>query len=340
MPRSNMTTLCYIENGDSYLMMHRVKKDHDVNKDKWIGVGGHFEAGESPEECLLREVKEETGLILTSFRFRGIVTFTADEGETEYMCLYTADQYKGSLSDCSEGSLEWVNKNQILNLNLWEGDKIFFDLLDADVPFFSLKLEYQNNCLREACLNGRQLELLDERHKDGTITGKVGARYLMHKDGTSHATAHVWVVRPNDQSGYDILLQKRSEGKDAFPGCYDISSAGHVPAGEEYMESALRELNEELGIAALPEELIYIGLHDGFEEAEFYGRPFVNHEISKVYLYKKPVKIESLILQAEEVESVIWMDFQMCLEHMQKKNMRLCLNQNEMEMLGKALGIY
>ena len=120
--KSPLTTLCYLEQDGNYLMMHRVKKEHDVNEGKWIGVGGHFEPGESPEECLLREVKEETGLTLTSWKFRGIVTFTSDDNPTEYMCLYTADGFEGTLTeDCREGILRWVPKEEVLNLRLWEG---------------------------------------------------------------------------------------------------------------------------------------------------------------------------------------------------------------------------
>lgn len=163
--KSKMTTLCYIEKDDMYLMLHRVLKKNDINKDKWIGVGGHFEQGESPEECLLREVKEETGLTLTSYRFRGIITFTfsSDNGETdtEYMCLYTADRYEGQLAECSEGILEWVNKKDIFSLRLWEGDKIFFRLLEEERAFFSLKLVYQDDELREAVLDGEKLEFCD-----------------------------------------------------------------------------------------------------------------------------------------------------------------------------------
>ncbi len=152
-----LTTLCYIEKDKSYLMLHRVSKKHDVNKDKWIGVGGHFEQGESPEDCLLREVKEETGLTLKSYRFRGILTFNFNDNESEYICLYTADEFEGELRDCDEGTLEWVPKSEIHNLNLWEGDKIFFDLLNQDVPFFSLKLQYQGDVLIGYELNGTKV---------------------------------------------------------------------------------------------------------------------------------------------------------------------------------------
>jgi 8-oxo-dGTP diphosphatase len=160
--KSKLTTLCYIEKDEKYLMLHRVLKKNDINKDKWIGVGGHFEKGESPEDCLLREVKEETGLTLTSYQFRGIITFTfssqGKETDTEYMCLYTANGYEGELISCSEGNLEWVNKKDVFSLKLWEGDKIFFRLLKEGRPFFSLKLVYQDDELREAVLDGEKLE--------------------------------------------------------------------------------------------------------------------------------------------------------------------------------------
>ena len=138
-----LTTLCYIEKDDKYLMLHRVKKENDLNKDKWVGVGGKFEPGETPEECLLREVKEETGLTLTSYKFRAIITFISDEWGVEYMHLFTADAYEGELSedsmkDCNEGELVWVPKSEIENLRLWEGDKIFFRLLEERDTFFSL----------------------------------------------------------------------------------------------------------------------------------------------------------------------------------------------------------
>lgn len=157
---TELTTLCYIEKDEHYLMLHRVKKEKDVNKDKWIGIGGHFEAKESPEDCLLREVYEETGLTLTSYQFRGLITFIYGEDITEYMALYTADKFTGELKECSEGNLEWVPIKDICKLNLWEGDKIFFRLLEENIPFFSLKLMYDtNDTLTQAVLNGNPLSI-------------------------------------------------------------------------------------------------------------------------------------------------------------------------------------
>ena len=155
--KDQLTTLCYIEKDGCYLMLHRVSKANDINRDKWIGVGGHFEDGESPEECLLREVYEETGLVLNSFRLRGIVTFVSGE-TTEYMFLYTSDDFSGELASCSEGELAWVAKSDVAKLNLWEGDLIFLDLLKADTPFFSLKLVYECEVLQEAFLDGKKIK--------------------------------------------------------------------------------------------------------------------------------------------------------------------------------------
>lgn len=152
--KSPLTTLCYIEKDDCFLMLHRVKKEKDVSKDKWIGVGGHFEAEESPEDCLLREVKEETGLVLTSYRFCGLVTFIAEGWPSEYMCLFSADGFTGEIKECDEGTLEWVKKTDFARLNTWEGDRIFLDLMERKVPFFSLKLKYEGDILKEAVLNG------------------------------------------------------------------------------------------------------------------------------------------------------------------------------------------
>ena len=159
--KTNLTTLCYIENEDRYLMMHRVKKEKDINKDKWVGVGGHFELDETPEECLLREVKEETGLTLTSWKLRGVITFMTDVYQTEYMFLYTADGYEGEMIECNEGNLEWVKKSDVYHLPIWEGDKVFFRLMEEGAECFSLKLRYEGNTLAEAVLNGKEICTLE-----------------------------------------------------------------------------------------------------------------------------------------------------------------------------------
>ena len=154
-----LTTLCYIEKDDACLMLHRTKKENDQSHDKWLGVGGKFEDGESPEECMLREVKEETGLTLTEYQFRGIVTFVSDEWETEYMHLFTASAWTGTPHPCDEGELAWIEKEKLLSLPLWEGDKIFLKLLDTDRPFFSLKLKYEGEKLVLAVLDGEEMRV-------------------------------------------------------------------------------------------------------------------------------------------------------------------------------------
>lgn len=159
MAAAKLSTLCYIEQNGAYLMMHRTKKEHDDNHDKWIGPGGKFEDGESPEDCVCREVLEETGLTLCSYRFRGIVTFVSDVCPTEYMHLFTADGFTGTMTDCDEGELAWIDKERLLSLTLWEGDRIFLRLLDEEIPFFSLKLRYEGDALKEAVLNGERMAL-------------------------------------------------------------------------------------------------------------------------------------------------------------------------------------
>lgn len=151
------TTLCYIEKDGKYLMLHRIKKENDVNRDKWIGIGGKFEDKESPEDCMLREAFEETGLTLYKPLYRGIVTFVSDKYETEWMHLFTANDFSGEIKECDEGVLEWIEKEKLYSLPLWEGDKIFLRLLEENVPFFSLKLSYEGDTLTEAVLNGEVL---------------------------------------------------------------------------------------------------------------------------------------------------------------------------------------
>ena len=151
------STLCYVTRGDEVLMLHRVKKKNDLNKDKWIGIGGKFESQESPDECLLREAMEETGLRLTSWRCRGVVTFLSDCWEGEYMYLFTADGFEGELKECDEGELQWVPRACLDALPKWEGDKIFQNLLWEDAPFFLLTLRYRGDTLLEAMLNGEKI---------------------------------------------------------------------------------------------------------------------------------------------------------------------------------------
>ena len=151
------TTLCYLERGEEYLMLHRTKKENDLNHDKWFGVGGKFQDKESPEDCLLRETWEETGLTLTSYRYRGLVTFISNLWPTEYMHLFTADGWTGEPHPCDEGELAWIKKADLLSLPLWKGDQIFLDLLDRNTPFFSLKLQYEGDDLVLAVLNGERI---------------------------------------------------------------------------------------------------------------------------------------------------------------------------------------
>ena len=152
------TTLCYPEQNGRYLMLHRVKKENDENRDKWIGIGGKFEAGESPEDCVLREVREETGLRLTDYRYCGIITFVSDQWETEYMHLFHATGFDGAIRECDEGVLEWIEKDRLAGLPQWEGDRIFLRLMQENRPFFSLKLVYEGEKLTRAVLNGEELQ--------------------------------------------------------------------------------------------------------------------------------------------------------------------------------------
>lgn len=160
-----LTTLCYIENNDDYLVLHRVKRKVDVNEDKWVGVGGHFMDNECPFSCVKREVREETSLDIDSFKLRGVVTFISDCWETDYMFLYTAsinDELRASIDVndynlCDEGNLRWVNKKELLTYNIWEGDKIFLELLESGKCGFDLKLTYRGNQLIEAMLDGIKL---------------------------------------------------------------------------------------------------------------------------------------------------------------------------------------
>jgi len=339
---AGLSTLCYIEKEGKYLMLHRVVKKNDVNKDKWIGVGGHFEQDESPEECILREVKEETGYTLTSWKYRGLVTFVSGGGVTEYMHLFTADGFTGEPTECDEGVLEWIDIEKVWKINIWAGDKIFFRLLDEKEPFFSLKLVYNGgDKLVSAALNGHPMELFDLVDEEGKPTGVVQERGVVHREGSRHATAHMWIIRRkaglSEPSGtlsdYEVLLQKRSACKDAYPGCYDISSAGHIAAGDTPIETAVREMKEELGLSVQPEDLTEIGIHRGQFEHVFHGKLFRDREYSHVYVCEKPFSDADLKLQESEVESVLWMDVPACRKKIDAEPGWSCIYKDEFDML-------
>lgn len=337
--KTTLCTLCYIQKENSYLMLHRVVKKNDVNKDKWIGIGGHFEPEESPEDCLLREVREETGYELTNYRFRGIVTFVSGDGITEYMHLYTADGFTGEPIECDEGVLEWVPKEKVWDLNLWEGDRIFFRLIDEDHPFFSLKLTYDGHgTLKEAVLDGTPLELFDIVDREGQPTGLVKERGVAHLDGSPHPTVHTWVVRKTPSGQVQILLQKRSHEKDAWPDCYDISSAGHISSGGTPLAAAIREAKEELGLTIAPEELQLLGHRLRERERIFHERPFHDCEYSTIYLYHLKDPETPLVLQKSEVSDVLWLTPEEFLTTLEDPAFPHCIDDaGEKEMLFAAL---
>lgn len=194
----------------------------------------------------------------------------------------------------------------------------------------------------EAVLDGKNMELFDIRTEAGELTGEVRERSIAHENGDRHGTSHVWIVRQGEAGKIEVLMQKRSQNKDSFPGCYDISSAGHLPSGCDYLESALRELEEELGIKAEPEELAYAFMHLGYMDGVFYGKAFHNAEISAVYVYQKEIEIAELKLQKEEVESVCWMEYETALEEIREEASRgvcekYCIFPDEFEQLGEWL---
>ncbi len=331
-----LTTLCYLEREDCYLMLHRISKKNDVNRDKWIGIGGKFEPGESPEDCLLREAYEETGYRLTDYKLRGIVTFLFNENDAEYMFLYTATGFEGTPVSCDEGELEWVPKESIDGLYLWEGDRIFFELLKSGARSFSLKLRYQDDLLTEAALDGKPLDLLDVLDEEGNPSGLVRERTLVHLRGDFHRTVRVWIYREREDRKVEILLQKRSREKDTYPGCYDTSSAGHVLAGDGYSESACRELWEELGIRAWEGELRLLGFYDEKYETPWGENLFKNHERNAVYLYEGKTDTAALRLQKEEVDSVCWMELSKVLSEVRDKNPEFCVPEEELLLLERA----
>lgn len=153
------TTLCYIEHAGRVLLLHRTRRDEDPNRGKWIGVGGHIEPGETPEECALREVREETGLRLLDLRSRGVVRFRSDASPDEDMYLFTATAFSGRLRECDEGELKWIEKEKMFELPMWEGDRVFLQLLDEGRDKFDCTLQYHGDALESAYVDGRHYEI-------------------------------------------------------------------------------------------------------------------------------------------------------------------------------------
>lgn len=331
----NRTTLCYIEMAGKLLMLHRTKKKNDENADKYIGLGGHFLDGETPLECVKREVYEESGLTLENPTYRGIVHFSSDEFGEEEMHLFTDTLPLSAFSECDEGDLSLIEKEKLFSLHLWEGDLIFLSLLFNDAPFFDLSLDYKGEKLVSAALDGHPAELFDLLDENGNRTGAFKERSLVHRDGDKHATAHVWIYRKT-KNGIELLLQKRAENKDSYPGCYDISSAGHLSRGEDYLPAAKRELFEELGISADNKDLIPIGFFDRKVTSFFSGKPFIDDEHSALYLYDgKDLKKDDFHIDKNELSEVRWFSSKELTDKVCDKS--FCLNEKELALVLSAI---
>lgn len=314
------TTLCYIECAGKLLMLHRTKKKNDGNDEKYIGLGGHFKEGETPEECMLREVHEEAGIRLSNYSYRGIVRFQSDLWEEEEMHLFYAFAPVFPLPECNEGELCFVDKESLLFLNLWEGDCLFLSLLLEDAPFFHLSLFYKGEHLEKALLENHPAEFLDLLDEQGKKIGKFKERSLIHRDGDRHGTVHVWIYRKSGKK-IQILLQKRAQTKNSFPGCYDVSSAGHLERGEDFESAALREPLEELGVHLEKEKLRFLSFEERYTEGVFTDGLFRDREYTALYLYNgQAFRQTDFTLQKEEVEDVIWMNADLLAEHLNSQN--------------------
>ncbi|MBQ9130482.1 MAG: NUDIX domain-containing protein [Clostridia bacterium] len=330
------TTLCYILCGDEILMLHRTKKKNDENEGKYIGLGGHFLEGESPFDCVKREVLEESGILLQDPSYRGIVTFQSNVYPSEEMHLFTATLPSlPPLPECDEGELKLISKDRLLSLKMWEGDLIFLSLLFENQPFFELTLCYEGETLTNATLNGRPSELFDLLDEKGERTGRFKERSLVHRDGDFHATAHVWIYRTVN-GRHQLLLQKRAQNKDAYPGMLDISCAGHLKRGDSYEEAAARELEEELGLGAFGEDLKHVGFYERYTKEVFYNKPFLDHERSALYLLcGNNIRPEQIVC-SEELCGVCWFDVDL-LEKDHTLGGQSCLVKEELSLVLSAL---
>lgn len=328
------TTLCYIEYGGKYLMLLRNKKQNDLNEGKWIGVGGKLEAGETPEQCALREIREETGLIALDLTARGVVRFISDAWGSEMMYLYTVTQFEGELTDCDEGELRWIDKNEVFDLKLWDGDRIFLQFLIEGAPCFDMTLHYdQNDRLQTCAVNGREWELFDIYNEDGTPAGYVASRDFAHWKGLWHITAHIWVARPTPAGDTELLLQLRSKDKDLYPGCYDTSSAGHIAAGEDIVTGARRELAEELGLTVTEDELRPLGVQKNiYDNGNYHDR-----EHCHVFLYRADIADNDIHYQESEVDGVMWLGLEEIARAVETQDFPICIDLREVELLASGL---
>ena len=329
-------TLCYIEQDGKYLMMLRNKKRSDPNEGKWIGVGGKLEAGETPMECARREIREETGLVATEMIHFGDVYFYSDVWEEEIMRLFLVKRFEGRLTRCDEGELHWIDKSEIFDLNLWDGDRIFLQYLINGRRFDEMRLSYKGDRLCGCSVDGSEQELIDVYNRDGSPAGYVASRDFVHWKGLWHSTAHVWLTCRNEQGKPMLLLQLRAAGKRLYPSHWDTSAAGHIPAGEDVLNAAVREIGEELGIHPSAGELTCVGMIPVTYDDDD-GEGYHDREFCHIYLLRTQPRLSGLTLQASEVERVMWMDFDGVAQAVKNNSLRHCLHMDELALIRPLL---
>lgn len=323
-------TLCYIERDGKYLMLLRNKKQNDPNEGKWIGVGGKLEKGETPEECARREIMEETGLRATSLVHWGDVYFHSDVWESEIMRLFLVTEFEGELCECGEGELHWKDKEEIFDLNLWDGDRIFLKYLINGRRFDRMELVYSGERLRSCIVDGREEELFDVYNEDGSPADYVVSRDYAHWRGLWHTTAHIWIVGGEENGEPSLLIQLRAACKRLYPSRWDISAAGHIPAGENAEQGAVREIGEELGLRVGTDELRYIGTMKMTYDDD-YDEGYHDREHCRIYILRRDVDLSALTLQKSEVESVMWVGYDRLMEAIKNGTLHHCFDIEELE---------
>ena len=325
-------TLCYIEQDGKYLMLLRNKKTDDPNEGKWIGVGGKVEPGETVEECARREILEETGLTVGELTPWGDVYFHSDVWEDEVMHLFLAGGTDGELSGCDEGELHWIDKDKVFYLRLWDGDRVFLKYLILGVKFDRMDLEYRGDTLCRCVVDGTEEELFDVYRENGEQAGMVASRDFVHWKGLWHRTVHIWLTGKDAEGNTALLIQLRAAGKRLYPSHWDISAAGHIPAGEISVEGALRELEEELGVHAAPDDLRFAGTlimtYDDDIDQGYHDREFCD-----VYLLDCRMDESEFTLQESEVEKVMWMDFDGLYDAVVSDSIKHCLFTRELDFI-------